>query len=1271
LRARRASSGGGGRAPRRKAVVAAFAVAAALCVFPALAGADPTGPPSDVATGAATAVTNSGATLNGTVDPNDPDAGADYTFSWGTDTSYGQTVTGTSPAGTTDQAVSEPLTGLSATTTYHYELCATNTAGGPVCGGDQQFTTAGQPGLTVNPASSVANKSATLSGTVDPNGDATTYVFHYDTSSHASCSGYAGSSSGGSVGAGNSAVPVSDPISNLTPNTTYYFRLSATNTYGTPCSAEGTFTTQDAPTPTAGAATAVKSQSATLSGSIDPNGASLSSAVFKYCTGCANASGGASVSATLSGTDPVSATANLTGLASGATFHYTLCATNTWGTRCDAADHTFTTDTPPTAVLTADKTTGPVPLTVNFDGSGSSDPDSGDAVVSYTFDFGDGSPQKTQASPTIKHIYSSTCSPCTATLTVTDKEGAQSSPATVVIHANTNVPPTASLTATPTKGTVPLNVSFDGSGSSDSDGSIASWSLDFGDQSSPATGTGAVPNAIPHTYNAAGTYHPVLTVTDSSNAQTSSTPLTITVNQQPSITIGDLSQNEGNSGTTSFVFPVTLSSVSSHDVTVDYKTADGTATAGSDYTATSGTLKIPAGTDCTTSNPSCAITVPVTGDTIYESNETFTLTLSNPTAATIADGTATGTIVNDDQAPLVLIDNGATLEGNAGSTVGVTGAQSWSSGGTLQLDNASGFPQSFGARTFYISTPGSPAINGPYTYTGISGNALDGIKPAGSIAVGQIAFHPNPLLITVLLCDPQKTKPSNDPGACVPTTSGFNTTVKYKTTDGHSLTTSIPVVEGQDYVYSADTLNIPAGQTSGTLTFQTIPNTTPENPTNPGDDLTRWFNVLLSAPTNATIGWGLGTAKIIDDDVPNPPTATTGAASAIGTDHATVAATVNPKGPATQAYIQYGLTEAYGSETVKQSLAAGSSDQSLSFSLTGLVPGTTYHYRVVATHSDGGTAEGQDATFTTDKPPVAVLQANKTSGSMLPLTVTFNGSGSHDPDGSIASWSLSFGDGISETGTGPVPSAIPHAYASPCSCVAGLTVTDNQGGRSTPATVSINVGPPKKGPNPKLSTYTTAVGPTSAKIVFPVDPNGAETRVWVEYGATSSYGRMSTVQTIPAGSIQTLTFPLPGLTPATTYHYALFAAHTTDSGAVHSQDLKFSTPALKWMKARVTARSVRAKANGAVSLPVSCGGNALGICKGRAMLKLGHLSAGSTSFSVRPGTQKRVSVKLKKAVLKQLLAGSGLQLVVSLSVQTGAGGTHVTTAHVRVLPPGR
>ena len=115
-------------------------------------------------------------------------------------------------------------------------------------------------------------------------------------------------------------------------------------------------------------------------------------------------------------------------------------------------------------------------------------------------------------------------------------------------------------------------------------------------------------------------------------------------NVGPKLVVGDASVLEGNSGTSPLTFTVAMVPVSGSDVTVDYTTSDGTATAGSDYTAASGTLTIPAG------QTSGTIPVSVLGDTTYEPNETFTLTLSNLGGATIVVGSKTGTILNDDKA---------------------------------------------------------------------------------------------------------------------------------------------------------------------------------------------------------------------------------------------------------------------------------------------------------------------------------------------------------------------------------------------------------------------------------------------------------------------------------------------------------------------------------------------------------------------------------------------------------------------------------------------
>jgi hypothetical protein len=109
------------------------------------------------------------------------------------------------------------------------------------------------------------------------------------------------------------------------------------------------------------------------------------------------------------------------------------------------------------------------------------------------------------------------------------------------------------------------------------------------------------------------------------------------------VTIVNLSKKEANSGTTTFSFSVTLSATALSQVNVSFATANGSATAPSDYAATSGTLTIPAGSMGGTVN------VSVAGDTVKEKNETFYVKLSNPSPnAYLGNTQGVGTITNDD-----------------------------------------------------------------------------------------------------------------------------------------------------------------------------------------------------------------------------------------------------------------------------------------------------------------------------------------------------------------------------------------------------------------------------------------------------------------------------------------------------------------------------------------------------------------------------------------------------------------------------------------------
>jgi len=154
-------------------------------------------------------------------------------------------------------------------------------------------------------------------------------------------------------------------------------------------------------------------------------------------------------------------------------------------------------------------------LSCSFDGSGSSDAD-GDAL-SYSWNFGDGA---TATGSTASHTYANDGS-YTVTLTVSDGTDTGSDAQTVTVSGGSepvNEAPTAAFTSSCTD----LGCSFDGSGSSDSDGTIAGYAWDFGDGNTASGSTAS------HSYAAAGTYTVTLTVTDDAGASdTSSQNVTV------------------------------------------------------------------------------------------------------------------------------------------------------------------------------------------------------------------------------------------------------------------------------------------------------------------------------------------------------------------------------------------------------------------------------------------------------------------------------------------------------------------------------------------------------------------------------------------------------------------------------------------------------------------------------------------------------------------------------------------------------------------------
>jgi CSLREA domain-containing protein len=356
--------------------------------------------------------------------------------------------------------------------------------------------------------------------------------------------------------------------------------------------------------------------------------------------------------------------------------------------------------------------------------------------------------------------------------------------------------------------------------------------------------------------------------------ETETTTITVT---PPSFTIDDVTLSEGNAGQTSFTFTVTRNGGTNLSSSVDFVTADGTATvAGGDYASNSGTLIFAANE---TTKP---VTVLVTGDTIYETNETFFVNLSNPSSATIGDAQGKGTITNDDAAPTLAIDDVTQAEGDAGTstftfTVTRTGATevaasvSFATADDTAQDDVpatedndyqptSGtlnFAANETTKQIAVTVNGDVFFEANETFFVNLSNPVDAAF-GDAQGVGTITNDDPPPVLTIddathaegntgttsYTFTVTKTGPTNLPAS-----------VDFTTQDGTATTAN------NDYQLNSGTLNFAADETTKTITVLVNGDTVYE-----GNET---FTVVLSNPSNATISDGTGLGTINNDD--NPP----------------------------------------------------------------------------------------------------------------------------------------------------------------------------------------------------------------------------------------------------------------------------------------------------------------------------------------------------------------------------------------------------------------
>jgi large repetitive protein len=331
----------------------------------------------------------------------------------------------------------------------------------------------------------------------------------------------------------------------------------------------------------------------------------------------------------------------------------------------------------------------------------------------------------------------------------------------------------------------------------------------------------------------------------------------------PALSVTDATTLEGDAGSTNATFTVSLSAVSYLGTTVAYATADDTATAGSDYTTTSGTLSIPAG------QLSGTVVVPVLGDVVDEADETYFLNLSSPTNATIADGQGVGTITDDDVAVAISVDDVSGGEGDSGTvTQTFTVSLDVPSGKTVSVDYVT-TDGSADAATDYQSTTGTLTylpgettktvdvlVNGDTLSEDDETYTLDLSNPVRSTIADAQGVG------TILDDDPQPVIGIDDPvvneaggtatfTVTLSAASGRTVTVDYQTADGSA-------TDGSDYMAATGTVTFAPGETQQTVDVPILDDATYE-----ADET---FTLELSNEAGASLPDTSGGATISNDD---------------------------------------------------------------------------------------------------------------------------------------------------------------------------------------------------------------------------------------------------------------------------------------------------------------------------------------------------------------------------------------------------------------------
>ncbi len=348
----------------------------------------------------------------------------------------------------------------------------------------------------------------------------------------------------------------------------------------------------------------------------------------------------------------------------------------------------------------------------------------------------------------------------------------------------------------------------------------------------------------------------------------------ITDNDNSTLAIADAgSIPEGDAGTTNATFNITISTPYYRDFTLAYTTVDGTAKAGLDYTAVQGTLFFPKGAT------QRSLTVPVLGDVLDESNEGFTLALSNSTGPSILDATGAATITDDDTTVSIADASVTEAAGTGTSTLTFTVSTADTNGNktpfTVDYATADGGAQPATAGADYVATLGTlsfPAATRSRTFTvTVNGDLID--EPAETLLVS-LSNSSGPAIL-----DGDAVGTINDNDTATVTINNISVAEGNSGTTDAVFTISLnapyyrdftlnwttaagtvnPATEGVDYLAAAGTVTFTAGTTTRTVAVPVVADVL--------DEPNETFAVVLSSSTGPAISDSRGDATITDDDV--------------------------------------------------------------------------------------------------------------------------------------------------------------------------------------------------------------------------------------------------------------------------------------------------------------------------------------------------------------------------------------------------------------------